>query len=173
MCGFACGSDFDVAAAFLTGTCQKTIADQTDIQTLFVEFIRCFLGFRKHSPGPFDIFIYISLFRHISDQAKLTLTHKIFNLSDQIVSIHKHSINGTCIQSNAKFLSVLLFLFVHVIVCKINELFKGNGSVGRGDADTDGKIKLNTTLLINRLELFVDPVLEFQTFFQSRRFKEN
>ena len=123
MCGFACSSDLDVTAAFLTCACQKAITGQADIQTLFIELIRSLLGLREHSPGPFHIFIYISLFRHIADKAKLTLTHKIINLSDQIVSIHKHSINGICIQSNAKLLSVLLFLFVHVIVCEIYELF--------------------------------------------------
>ena len=75
MDGFGGLSDLDIEAAFLTSAGKKTPAVQTDIQTLFIEFIGRFLRVRKHSPGLLHIFINISLLRNITDQTKLTFAH--------------------------------------------------------------------------------------------------
>ena len=75
MGGFGSRPDLGIAAAFLTSAGKKAPAFQTDIQTLFIEFIRGFLRVRKHSLGLLHIFIYISLLRNITEQAKLAFAH--------------------------------------------------------------------------------------------------
>ena len=104
MCGFGGGSDLNIAAAFKACTRKKALTGQAEVQALFIELIRGFLRSRKHSPGFLHIFVYIGLFRHIADQAKLTFAHKSY--------------------SQEAILSVLFLFFVHILIRIINKLFE-------------------------------------------------